>query len=83
MNLQPPDKDQWYERAACAGMPVEVFVYATAPGPSSVRLETALKTCASCPVRRECEADEQETRRSGRAPWDYQVRAGRKLWENT
>jgi len=56
------DAAKWRNRAACTGLPVEVFY------PSSGAVRLAASTCSACPVRAEClESARQEETRNG---WD-------------
>jgi len=54
-------RDPWRERAACLGLPLELFF---GPGPQergnarARREQAALEVCALCPVRERCLAQE-------------------------
>jgi WhiB family transcriptional regulator, redox-sensing transcriptional regulator len=53
----------WYDKAACKGLDVEIF-FAETPGQSA----EALRVCASCPVRAECH-DAAMTEREYHGVW--------------
>jgi WhiB family redox-sensing transcriptional regulator len=65
----------WHERAACRGLPIEVFFpdQSRGPGRDWGRVyEAARATCARCPVVRECLEEDLRLPRSER----YGFRAG-------
>ncbi|MEU6946710.1 WhiB family transcriptional regulator [Streptomyces sp. NPDC046316] len=66
-----PDSSSWQAAAACAGLSPSV-VFARRPQQAA----PALRACASCPVRRECEAAVAPAE-----SWFDGVCAGR-LWRN-
>lgn len=49
------DVDPWWERGACRGLNVNLFVTSDRPTPS--RIEAALEVCGRCPVVEECRRD--------------------------
>ena len=49
----------WWERAACRGLNVNLFV--TSDRPPQSRIEAALEVCGRCPVRVACRADADST----------------------
>ena len=72
------DRNQWWEDAACKGDPVTDWVFSVQPTDTSKKVDTALSTCAVCPVVLECR---RETARTlGAAPHTFQVRGGLRLW---
>lgn len=53
---------QWQDRAACLGMPPELFEHDYRRGVNNVQAtEQAAAACAACPVFAECEADGDRT----------------------
>lgn len=60
----PWDSD-WRSRAACRGMPLELFVPSEGTRVSWVYYRPALRVCARCTVRSECLADALEWEDSG------------------
>lgn len=53
--------ERWWERAACRGMPIELFF----PGRGDTSIREALAVCADCPVREECLDDALSHSREG------------------
>lgn len=50
----------WRDRAACAGLPTEVFYLGPGNGPRSTQVQAAKQVCAGCPVTASCLAAAME-----------------------
>lgn len=72
-----PDKDQWYEKAECAGEPIRNWVFAQEP-PEEV-VDHCLSVCERCPVVQACAQDYVNAKHT-RHP--FEVRAGVRMWVN-
>ena len=76
------DKADWWEHAACADKPVELFVYPDRPtGAVERRATEAVSICYTCSVRQECAQAEADAIHNGALPYKYQVRGGMRLWK--